>query len=134
MVQGQDWSKAEKDVWLQIEKNWLATAEEDLETFMEQLHPNFIGWENELPMPDDRKATEKWVRYRLAMQETIMHELKPLHIQLIDNVAFVHYYYVLVTKDAAGKHQTATGRFTDVLLKNNGNWQFITWHGGETPD
>jgi len=130
-LRGQNWSKTQKAVWLQVENHWMAQAKNDLGAFMDQLHPDFTGWGTDQPAPDDRQATEKWIRYQMAMRETIMHELKPLKIQVIGNTAIVHYYFVQVSQNPDETHQTVRGRFTDVLIQGSDGWKFVAWHGGE---
>ena len=31
------------------------------------------------------------------------------------------------------KRESVTGQYTDVLIKDNGRWQFIAWTGGDIP-
>jgi ketosteroid isomerase-like protein len=130
-LQGQSWNKTQKTIWSQVESHWMAQAKKDLGAVMAQLHPDFTGWSHDQPVPDDRQATEKWIRYQMAMRETTMHELKPLEIQVVGNTAVVHYYFVQVSQNPDETHETVRGRFTDVLIRTGEGWKFIAWHGGE---
>lgn len=50
------------------------------------------------------------------------------------NIAFVHYYYDQVVKDAEGKEKSESGRWTDILMKQGDKWVMIGDHGGPSPN
>ncbi len=64
--------------------------------------------------------------------EILLHEVRPVSIQVYGNVAIVHYYYVLVYENAEGSEKTSRGRWTDILMKQGNMWVVIGDHGGQT--
>ena len=48
-------------------------------------------------------------------------------------MAIVNYHYTLLYKDAEDKQQMERGRFTDILMKEDGKWLLIADHGGPNP-
>jgi ketosteroid isomerase-like protein len=63
-----------------------------------------------------------------------MHELYPLAIVVHDDVAVAHYLYSSAFEDKEGKIKMNTGRYSDVLVRTDNGWQFISWHGGNDKD
>ena len=62
-----------------------------------------------------------------------MHELYPAGIVVVGSMAVAHYYYSTAAEDRDGKRKTTHGRYTDVLINQNGKWMFIAWRGGDDP-
>jgi hypothetical protein len=46
-------------------------------------------------------------------------------------MAIVHYLYTNAVQTKAKKTDVSSGRYTDVLVRDDGTWKFISWHGGE---
>ncbi len=70
----------------------------------------------------------------MQREKRLLHELKPVSIQIYGDVAVVLYYYTEVVKNAEGKETTRSGRWTDVWLKQGDGWVAIGWHGGQTSE
>ena len=130
----QEWSDAQKEVWKAIEADWALFADRNLEGHFNNLHPDFLGWAYDQALPIDKASRSKWAAHFYKTRTPIIHEIKPVGIKIHGNVAFAHYYYVDVYKDAEDKQKTVKGRFTDILIKEGDKWLFIGWHGGETPE
>lgn len=47
-------------------------------------------------------------------------------------LAYVHYYYSYLYKDAEGKEKSSFGRWTDILMKQGDKWVMIGDHGRRT--
>jgi hypothetical protein len=45
-------------------------------------------------------------------------------------MAIVHYLYTNAVQTKAKKTDVSSGRYTDVLVRDDGAWKFISWHGG----
>jgi hypothetical protein len=45
-------------------------------------------------------------------------------------MAVAHYLYSNAGENAEGKTVVIHGRYTDVLVRIEGEWKFIAWHGG----
>jgi hypothetical protein len=60
-------------------------------------------------------------------------ELFPISITLTGNVAVVQYNYQIARENHKKEREMVTGNYTDVLVKENGRWQFLTWSGGDQP-
>ncbi len=62
--------------------------------------------------------------------KVLVQTIRPMGIKIHGHVAFVHFYYVQIIRNAEGKEQTLRGRWTDILMKQGDKWQCIGDHGG----
>jgi ketosteroid isomerase-like protein len=129
-LQAQEWSPAQKEVWKNVNDYWTLMAKGDVKGFMEYFHPDYIGWDYDSPNPMTKTETSKWLEFFTQGQKFPFWDIKPLAIKVYGDVAFVHYYYSRVAESTDGKKSTENGRWTDILLKQNGRWVLIGDHGG----
>ena len=130
---GQEWSEEQKEVLSIVEAQWKAGMEKDTTWPDKFLHENFLGWSNESPMPRDKSSIQEWDRYNSENSTTLLFELYPLGIAIQGNTAVVHYFYSLATESKKDGRKTVDGKFTDILVNENGTWRFLAWQGGENP-
>lgn len=128
----QEWSAAQKEVWKNVETHWGFYAQGNLDGFFSYVHPDYLGWSNNAALPGDESSNRKWVEHDLKTTKTLVYDVKPVGIQIHGNVAFVHYYYNQIVKDADGKEKGSSGRWTDILMKQGDKWVMIGDHGGQT--
>jgi hypothetical protein len=129
----QDWSPEQTEVWDTVVAQWAATRAKDHTWPERTLHPSFLGWTDTYPMPRDKEGVKAWERYDSEGSQVHAQELNPVGIVVEGSTAVVHYYYSTAAEDRDGKHKTTHGRYTDVLVKHEGKWLFIAWHGGDDP-
>ncbi len=130
-VVAQTWSAEQLEVWTVIQAQWQAAMEKDATWPDRFLHDRFLGWSNENPAPRSKASTRRWTRYGDENSTTLMQELHPLGIVVHGNTAVAHYLYSTATEDREGERETTHGRYTDILVRDGGTWQFIAWHGGD---
>jgi len=131
-VFAQQWSDAEKEVWKNVETYWDLAAKGDTEGFLSYFHGDFSGWINTAELPHDRATREKFIRFYNPKTKTLLYNIEPLTIKIHGNVAIVHYIYMEVSKYQDEKEQSEQGRWTDILMKQDGKWVMIGDHGGPT--
>ena len=127
----QTWSQEQLEVWKVIQDQWEAAKSRDVSWPDRFLHPSFLGWSDENPMPRDKVSTKRWEGYNSTNSRTIEQELNPVGIVVVGTTAVVHYYFSLATESSKGERETNHGRYTDILVKVDEGWQFIAWRGGE---
>ena len=128
---GQEWSEEQKEVLSIVEAQWKAQMEKDTTWPDKFLHENFLGWSNNSPMPRDKSSIQEWDRYNSENSTTLLFELYPLGIAIQGNTAVVHYFYSRATESKKDGRKTVDGKFTDILVNENGTWRFLAWQGGE---
>jgi len=123
----------EAAVWTVIESQWRADQRGDRDWVVRLLSADFVGWPYESPAPRNRTSTRLWSDFTSRQVEVVEFELYPLSILIHDNMAVAHYLYTTAVQSKDDKVEVRNGRFTDVLVRDEETWKFISWHGGETP-
>ena len=85
------------------------------------------------PAPQTKASLQRWVRYNQGNSTVLEQEIFPMSCTITGNVAVVQYRYEIARETYKKDHETVTGRYTDILIKDGGRWQFIGWAGGEDP-
>ena len=119
-------------VWSVIERAWQAGHQGDTRWVDELLSADFVGWANNAPAPRDKGSTRMWNNYSSRQLEIVEYELYPLSIVVHGDMAVAHYLYSSATKTKGQPAEMTHGRYTDVLVRVDGSWKFISWHGGRT--
>ena len=122
------------NVWQIVYTQWEAEEEGDRNWPNELLADNFSGWNKASPAPRDKASTIYWDRFSERQGKTVAHELYPLSIIVEGDVAIAHYLYTSAFQDKEGEIEVTNGRFTDVLVRTDNGWRFLSWHGGADGD
>ena len=117
-------------VWSAVEAIWSAEESGDDDWVEEMLSADFVGWPNNSPAPRSKSSVRMWNRLDQEQTSGITHELYPLSIVVHGDMAIVHYLYTNAVQTKDKKIDISSGRYTDVLVRDDGAWKFISWHGG----
>lgn len=132
-VAAQTWTPEQQELWKLEELQWKMNAAKDASWIPKMVHPNMSAWENDTPAPQGMASLAKWNRYGSTQSTTLEYELFPIAATITGNVAVMQYTYRSATENSKKEHKYSNGRWTDVLIKENGVWKFITWAGGADP-
>ena len=127
----QETSDDSADVWSVIEEEWNADEKGDRKWPDRLLTDDFSGWGNDSPAPRSKSSTKMWDRFGEQLGKMVAHELYPLSIVVHDDVAVAHYLYSSAFEPKDGEIEMSSGRYTDVLVRSDDGWKFLTWHGGD---
>ena len=133
VVNAQEWSAAQKEVWKNVNDYWGVMAKGDLNGFFEYFSPDYIGWDDGSLLPSTKEESKKVFTYFYTGVKIPLYEIKPLAIVIHGDFAFVDYVYFMIT-EADGKKKSEKGRWTDILAKSGNKWLMIGDHGGATPE
>ncbi len=128
----QEWSAAQKDVWKNVEAYWALDAAGNTEAFMAYFHPDYVGWNLSNNVPSSKASASKFIAHFHKTTKTLVYDITPAAIKIHGDVAFVHYHWSQIAKDAAGKEKETAGRWTDILKKQGDKWVLIGDQGGRT--
>lgn len=117
-----------------VEQQWEANQNGDSKWLESLLAEDFTGWSKTSPAPRSKESIRMWDKFESKQWDGEEHELYFLGIVVHENTAVVHYLYTSAGKNAEGKTEVINGRYTDVLVRIDGGWKFITWHGGADND
>lgn len=118
-------------VWSVIEDQWERNERGDSKWIEELLVADFVGWPKNSPAPQSKSSVRMWDEFTSKQTESLEHELYPLSIVVHGDMAIAHYLYTNATRDKKGEVRMTNGRYTDVLVRDDGVWRFISWHGGD---
>ncbi len=133
LASAQTWSPEQQEIWKLEEQQWKMDMEKDSSWIEKMIHPNLSFWAADQPAPQNKASIVRWNRFNSASSTVLEQELFPISITITGNVAVVQYHYVTVRENYKKERERATGRYTDVLIKEGGRWQFIAWAGGDDP-
>lgn len=133
-LSAQEWSKAQKEVWNNVETYWGLWAKRDVDGFLSYFHEDYSGWFNGSSLPSGKESVHKWLSHFFPNSENLVYEIKPVSIKVHGDFAIVHYYYSELSKNADGKNEMEQGRWTDILKKDGNRWLLIGDHGGESSE
>jgi Domain of unknown function (DUF4440) len=128
-----EWSAEQQEIWKVEQQQWQLSAAEDMSWIDTMVHPNMRFWETGAPMPRDKASLKHWSRFDADNGSTLEQELFPISATITGNIAVVQYNYMIARENYKKERVTATGHYTDVLVKEGGRWLFLTWAGGDDP-
>ena len=130
----QEWSAAQKEVWKNVEAYWAADAAGNTEEFLTYFHADYSGWSLQNPLPGGKERARKFLVHGHKTEKTLLHDIQPVAIKIHGNVAIAQYYWKQIYQ-AVGNDQPmkeASGRWTDILMKQGDRWVLIADDGGKT--
>lgn len=133
VVRAQTWNAEQEALWKLEQQQWKMSADKDSSWIETMVHKNLRFWDNGNPMPRDKASLTHWDRYQSANSTTLEQELFPISATITGNIAVLQYDYMVARENYKKERETATGHYTDVMIKDDGRWQFIAWAGGDDP-
>ena len=118
-------------VWEAVETIWAAEENGDEKWIEDMLAADFMGWRKNSPAPRGKSSVRLWNHFQREQTKDIAHELYPLSIVVHGDMAVVHYLYTNAVQTRDKKTSVTSGRYTDVLVRDDETWKFISWHGGD---
>jgi len=131
--QAQEWNEAQTEVWNAVLGSYVDIDNNDVNWTDKWVTDDAVVWGSGFPMPRTRDSIKRWNGYQFPQSETMMSEYSPAAIVVHDNTAVAHYYYSNGAKNKEGKHKTTHGRCSDILVKHDNSWKFLSWHCADTP-
>ena len=123
----------QKAVWDVERQVWRMVKDKDLRWVDEYVHPRASFWTFDAEHPQDKPTLARLERDAAPESTTLEYELTPESVTVTGDVAVAHYRYRTVRENARHQRSTATGRYTDVFLREDGRWRYIAWAGGDDP-
>jgi hypothetical protein len=133
VASAQTWSVEQQELWKFEEKQWQMAKDKDLSWIETMVHPNLSYWSVGSPVPQTKASLARWNRFDNTNSTVLEQEIFPLSITITGNVAVVSYHYQVARENYKKERETVYGRYTDVLVKEGGRWQFLAWTGGDDP-
>ena len=123
-----DFSPEQRELWARVDALWAWSRDGDAGRIRAALHPRYVGWDLNAPLPHDRDDAVRSVSGEAPSLRT--YELHPLSVQVYDaRVGVVHYTYAATVGAGGEPPATITGRWSEVYLKEDGVWNLVSVSG-----
>lgn len=125
---GQEWTKAQKEVWQVVENSWAKWKAGDIDGLMAITHEKYQGWSNDSPVPGDKESYKKWIPEYLKRMKIELLQLNPARISVTENAAVVDYFFyyeMTYTQGEKKEHQEWYGKNAEFYVKESGKWLLL---------
>ncbi len=123
------WNGEQKEVWGNLETHWEKLLAGNVDEFLKFIHPQFIGYGHESPLPVDRPWLEKWVGFWSKSTKIAICELRPIDIRMHGEIAILQYFiFTIEINQASGKVKHVIRRYTMTWKKQPDRWVVIASH------
>jgi hypothetical protein len=129
----QTWNAQQQEVWRLEQQQWQMAKDKDASWIDKMVHPNLSYWDNDQVAPQNKASLARWNRYNSRNFTVLEQELNPIAMTITGNIAVAQYRYTIARENYKKERETFTGRYTDVFVKDGGQWKFIAWAGGDDP-
>jgi hypothetical protein len=118
----------QQELWDRVAELWALSKGRDERRIRSMLHPDYVGWDMNTPLPHDRDDA-----VRAAADTSVdlgEYDLRPLSVHVYDRrVGIVHYSYSAIVTSKGSPSVTVTGKWSEVYLKQDGSWMMISVSG-----
>jgi len=119
-------SDNKQTLWNLEHEYWRSVQENDLPSYRNLWHKDFLGWPSVSPMPICRDHITDWIISQTSKGLTPkVIEFKPAEIQITGDVAVLYYWLTYAWLDKDGKGAPHTLRVTHTWLKDGKDWRII---------
>src|SRR5512138_1211884 len=125
---GQEWTKAQKEVWQVVEDSWAKVNKGDVDGMAANLHEKYQGWNNIAALPETKEMVVKWYKANSSMMKMENYSINPARIVVTDNAAVVDDYYWANSTTTVGEKKTTnvmSGKNVEFYVKEGGKWLLI---------
>jgi hypothetical protein len=121
-------SAEQQELWNRVGELWALSKDRAERQIRSRLHPDYVGWDMNAPLPHDRDAAVHSVC--AASTELGEYELRPLSVQVYERqVGVVHYSYSAVLTLKGTPPARVTGKWSEVYVRHNDVWTMISVSG-----
>lgn len=124
-AQAPTWNDAQMEVWKLVEQSWVDDAAENGKWPTDYVHDSYVTWGDGDAAPRGKDSAIAWNRFNDESSNTLMYEVSPEAIAVVDGTAVVHYNVTTVTENSEGKRNASVGRITEVLVRVGRSWKFL---------
>ncbi len=123
-----DFSPEQRELWARVDALWAWSRDGDTERIRAALHPRYVGWDLNAPLPHDRDDAIRSVSSDAPALRA--YALRPLSVEVYDaRVGVVHYTYAATVGVDGEPPASVTGRWSEVYLKEDDVWNLVSVSG-----
>ncbi|NLS98055.1 MAG: hypothetical protein GXX96_38465 [Planctomycetaceae bacterium] len=120
-------TEEQKIPWNTLEEQVALDMKKDLDGEMKYLHPKACLWGDQSPVPDSVSAKsisyyKKWLE---GQDDIIAHNMIPVSVVVVDDVAIINFYLHILTKDDEGNQKELIIRGHNTWKRENDRWLLL---------
>ncbi len=121
------WTEEQKQVWNNLDLHWQSLISGNIKEFLKFIHPDFVGYGHESPLPVDKPWLEKWVGFWTKSTDILICELRPIHLKMHGRIAVLQYCIFTIEKSQEGVKRVIR-RYTMTWMRQEDRWVVIASH------
>jgi hypothetical protein len=122
------WNDQQRAIWKNLEDHWQCLLDGKVEDFLKYIHPEFIGFGHESPLPVDLPWLQKWVGFWAQNTKFLICELRPINIKVHEDIAIIQYCIFTIEQTPGDKGRRSIRRYTMTWKKQANRWVVIASH------
>ena len=119
------WDDAQTEVWKFVKQSWVDDAAENGKWPADYVHEKAISWGSDWPFSQHKATWVKWNKFRDKNNQTLMYELSPDAITIVNDTAVVNYMAVIVSENAKKEMERNVIGITETLVRVDGKWVYL---------
>ena len=124
---GAEWSEAQKEIWNLEKMYWEYLKNEDIQSYKKLLHDKVVSMRARKYDTINKHEEIDYVKIWISDFTPESYDIRPISIQLFNNVAVVCYNYKFTGKNiSTGKIRSDSGRVIHTWMKQNSTWYLIS--------
>lgn len=121
---GSKFNAEQQELWQRVNDLWALSLTRDAEAIRSTLHPRYVGWDMNSPLPHDREFAVRSVTGDAP--PVASYQLTPLSVEVYDHsVGVVHYRYAATVLPTNAAALEITGKWTEVYLRQERQWLMV---------
>jgi hypothetical protein len=122
------WDETQREVWQNVETHWQHLIAGKVDEFLKFIHPDFIGYGHESPLPVDKPWLEKWVGFWAQTTKIVICELRPIQIKIHKDIATLQYMIFTIEQNQVDQGRRVIRRYTMTWQRKKERWVVIASH------
>lgn len=119
------WNEQQRKVWQNLEDHWQCLLDGNIQDFLKYIHPEFIGFGHESPLPVDYPWLEKWVGFWAHNTKFLICELRPINLKIHGDIAIIQYCIFTIEQTPQDKARRSIRRYTMTWKRQSDRWVVI---------
>ena len=127
LVYGFELTEEQKGPWNTLEEQVALDMKKDIEGEMKYIHPKGCFWRGGSPVPGrvSAKSTSYYKKWMDGQDEIVAHNMIPVSVVVVDDVAIINFYLHILTKDDEGEQEEMIIRGHNTWKKEQGRWLLL---------
>lgn len=127
-MNAQEWTKEQNEVWQVVENMWAKWQAKDYDASFANVHENYQGWNNEIPLPSSKT---KWLNEMKGYAANMSKEnfsIERARIVVEGDAAVVDYYFsfsFVYTEGEMKKMISYQGKNAEFYINEKGKWMLL---------